>query len=403
MKFSNRALDMSFSSIRKLVPFAEVAKKKGLKVYPLNIGQPDIVTPDTFFEGLSNYKEKIVKYSESEGIISLRETFINNYKKWDIDLSVDDILITQGGSEAVLFSILSTCDPDDEILVAEPFYSNYNSFAKICGAKIVPFLTKIEDNFHLPKKEEILSKISPKTKCILLCNPVNPTGTVYTKEELQMICGIAKENDLFIISDEVYREFVFEGSTFVSMMHFEDVSDRVILVDSISKHYSACGARIGLVATKNHELKMQMLKLCQSRLCASTIEQYAAANLINTMDSYISEVKNQYLDRRDLMFEYLKDIPGVVCSKPEGAIYIFAKLPIDDCDRYAEWVLKDFSHNGATIMVAPGKGFYNTIGAGVNEIRLSYCINKDDISKAMEVLAASLIEYNKYIKINPII
>ncbi|MHC1684487.1 MAG: pyridoxal phosphate-dependent aminotransferase [Clostridiaceae bacterium] len=395
MKFSTRVEKMSFSSIRKLTPFAEEARAKGIKVYPLNIGQPDIVTPDTFFEGIKRYEEKIVKYSESQGILSLRETFINNYKKWNIDLTVDDILITQGGSEAVVFALMSLCNEGDEVIVPEPFYSNYNSFATICGANIVPVLTKIENGFHLPPKEDFISKISDKTKCILISNPVNPTGTVYTKEELRMLADIAKEYDLFIISDEVYREFVFDDNNFVSLMHFEDIQNRVILIDSISKHYSACGARIGLIGTKNTELQQHILKLCQSRLCASTIEQYAASNLINTLDDYISEVKKQYMERRDLMYSCLSNIPGVVCSKPEGAIYIFAKLPIDDGDKFAEWLLRDFSYDNSTVMVAPGKGFYNTPDTGVQEIRFSYCINKDDIKKSMEILEVALREYNK--------
>lgn len=395
MKFSTRVERMNFSSIRKLTPFAEEARSKGIKVYPLNIGQPDIVTPDTFFEGIKRYEEKIVKYSESQGILSLRETFINNYKKWNINLTVDDILITQGGSEAVVFALMSLCNEGDEVIVPEPFYSNYNSFATICGANIVPLMTKIEDGFHLPAKEEIIKKVSDKTKCILISNPVNPTGTVYTKEELRMLADIAKEFDLFIISDEVYREFVFDDKNFFSMLHFEDVKDRVILVDSISKHYSACGARIGLIGTKNIELQQHILKLCQSRLCASTIEQYAASNLINTLDGYICDVKKQYMERRDLMYSCLSNIPGVVCSKPEGAIYIFAKLPIDDCDKFAEWLLKEFSYDNSTVMVAPGKGFYNTPDAGIQEVRFSYCINKEDIKKAMEILEVALKEYNR--------
>lgn len=394
MKLSNRVLNMKFSSVRKLVPLANEARNKGIKVYPLNIGQPDIVTPDTFFEGINNFREKIVKYSDSKGIQSLRENFVNSYKKWNINFDADELLITQGGSEAVSFALLALCDPLDEVLVPEPFYSNYNSFAQISGAKIVPFLTNIENGFHLPKKQDIVKKISSKTKCILISNPVNPTGTVYTHDELRMLADIAKEHDLFIISDEVYREFVFDDETFVSLTHFDDIKDRVILVDSISKHYSACGARIGLIATKNKDLRFELLKLCQSRLCASTIEQFAAANLINTLDSYIKNVKEEYRKRRDLMFKYLSNIPGVICNCPDGAIYMFVKLPVDDTDKFAKWLLTDFNYENSTVMVAPGSGFYTTEGLGKNEIRLSYCINTEDIKNAMEILSIAIKEYN---------
>ncbi|MCY6369188.1 pyridoxal phosphate-dependent aminotransferase [Clostridium ganghwense] len=394
MKISNRVLNMNFSPIRKLVPFANDAKKRGIKVYSMNIGQPNVVTPDSFFQGLTNYNEKIVKYSDSQGISILINSFIESYKNWNIDLSEDEILITQGGSEAILFSLMAICDPGDEVLVPEPFYSNYNSFTKVAGAKIVPFSTKIEHGFHLPPKEEIVKKITDKTRCILFSNPANPTGTIYTHDELKMLADIAKEHDLYLISDEVYRQFVYDDIEYTSCMYIEDVLDRVILVDSISKHYSACGARIGLVASKNKTLINQMLKLCQSRLCVSTIEQCAASNLINTLGSYLEDVKTKYKARRNLMCEYLSKIPGVVFNKPSGAFYILAELPVDDTEKFAEWLLTDYNYENKTVMIAPGSGFYGTDGLGKKEVRLSFCTSIEDIENSMIVLTHALKDYN---------
>ncbi|MCY6485099.1 pyridoxal phosphate-dependent aminotransferase [Clostridium aestuarii] len=394
MKISNRVLDMNFSPIRKLVPLAHNAEKKGIKVYSLNIGQPNVVTPDAFFEGLAKYDEKIVKYSDSQGIDILIDSFIKSYKKWDIELSKDEILITHGGSEAILFALMAICDPGDEVLIPEPFYSNYNSFAKIACAKVVPFLTTIENGFHLPPKEEIVKKITDKTRCILISNPVNPTGTIYTYDELKMLAEIAQEYDLYIISDEVYRQFVYDNIAYTSFMYMHDMLDRIILVDSISKHYSACGARIGLVASKNTKLIKHILKLCQSRLCVSTIEQCAAANLINTLDSYIEDVNTKYKSRRNLMYDYLKRIPGVVCDKPGGAFYMLVKLPVDNTEKFAEWLLTDYSYDNMTIMIAPASGFYATEDLGKNEVRLSFCTNIEDIENGMIVLTHAIEAYN---------
>ncbi|WP_291256859.1 pyridoxal phosphate-dependent aminotransferase [Fusobacterium sp.] len=395
MKISNRALEMNFSPIRKLIPFADEAEKRGIKVYRLNIGQPNIVTPDSFFEGLNNYKEKIVTYSDSKGILKLRESFVKNYKLSGIDIDEEDILITQGGSEAILFVLMAICNEGDEVLIPEPFYSNYSSFSTFAGAKVRAIPTTIENSFHLPTQEEIEKLITPKTRAIMFSNPVNPTGTVYTKEEILMIGEIAKKHNLYIIADEVYRQFVYDNIDYTSIMKMDDLKDRVILVDSISKHYSACGARIGLIASKNHELMNYILKFCQARLCVSTIEQHAAANLINTMDSYLEDVKLKYKSRRDLLFGYLQKIPGVVCSKPEGAFYIFAKLPIDNAEKFAKWLLTDYSYDGKTILIAPGPGFYQTEGRGEQEVRFSFCTNIDDIENAMIVLRRALEEYNK--------
>ncbi|WP_291259078.1 pyridoxal phosphate-dependent aminotransferase [Fusobacterium sp.] len=395
MKISNRALEMNFSPIRKLIPLADEAEKRGIKVYKLNIGQPNIVTPDSFFEGLNNYKEKIVTYSDSKGILKLRESFVKSYKLSGIDIDEEDILITQGGSEAILFVLMAICNEGDEVLIPEPFYSNYSSFSTFAGAKVKAIPTTIENSFHLPTQEEIEKLITPKTRAIMFSNPVNPTGTVYTKEEILMIGEIAKKHNLYIIADEVYRQFVYDNIDYTSIMKMNDLKDRVILVDSISKHYSACGARIGLIASKNHELMNYILKFCQARLCVSTIEQHAAANLINTMDSYLEDVKLKYKSRRDLLFGYLQKIPGIVCSKPEGAFYIFAKLPIDNAEKFAKWLLTDYSYDGKTILIAPGPGFYQTEGMGEQEVRFSFCTNIDDIENAMIVLRRALEEYNK--------
>lgn len=395
MNISNRALEMNFSPIRKLIPLADEAAKKGIKVYKLNIGQPNIVTPDSFFEGLHSYKEKIVTYSDSRGIPQLIESFVKSYKMSGINLEKEDILITQGGSEAILFTLMCICNEGDEVLVPEPFYSNYSSFSIFSGAKVKPIPTCIENNFHLPSKEELESLITPKTKAIMFSNPVNPTGTVYTADEIKMIGELAIKHDLYIIADEVYRQFVYDDIPYTSIMNFENLKDRVVLVDSISKHYSACGARIGLIASKNHELMNYILKFCQARLCVSTIEQHAAANLINTMENYIEDVKMKYKSRRDLLYGYLKRIPGVVCSKPEGAFYIFAKLPVDNAEKFAKWLLTDYSYEGKTLLIAPGPGFYQTEGKGEQEVRFSFCTNVDDIENAMIVLRRALEEYNK--------
>lgn len=395
MKISNRALEMNFSPIRKLIPLADEATKKGIKVYKLNIGQPNIVTPDSFFEGLHSYKEKIVTYSDSRGIPQLIDSFVKSYKMSGIELEKEDILITQGGSEAILFTLMCICNEGDEVLVPEPFYSNYSSFSIFSGARVKPIPTCIENNFHLPTKEELESLITPKAKAIMFSNPVNPTGTVYTAEEIKMIGELAIKYDLYIIADEVYRQFVYDDIPYTSIMNFKELKDRVVLVDSISKHYSACGARIGLIASKNHQLMNYILKFCQARLCVSTIEQHAAANLINTMENYIEDVKLKYKSRRDLLYGYLTRIPGVVCSKPEGAFYIFAKLPVDNAEKFAKWLLTDYSYEGKTLLIAPGPGFYQTQGKGEQEVRFSFCTNVDDIENAMIVLRRALEEYNK--------
>ena len=395
MKFSDRILDMQYSPIRKLVPYADEAMKNGVKVYQLHIGQPDVQTPDSFFEGLQNYKEKIIKYANSRGVFELLDTFSKSYHKMGIDLDVEDLLITHGGSEALMFTLSTICNPGDEVLVPEPYYSNYESFLKAADAKLVPIETKLENNYHLPTKEEIEKLITPKTKAIMFSNPSNPTGTVFTFKEMDMIVEIAEKYDLFIVTDEVYRQFIYDDIEYKSFLTIKEVEDRVILIDSISKHYSACGARIGVIGSKNKEFISLALKLCQARLAVSTIEQYASANLINTIDTYIDEVKLEYKVRRDLLYNHLKEIEGVVCFKPSSSFYILAELPVDNIEKFVMWLLTEFRYENQTLMFAPGPGFYSGTEKGIKEARFSFCTNNlTEIENGMKVLKQALKVYN---------
>jgi len=393
MKFSNRIQKMHYSSIRKLAPFAEAAKKKGIQVYHLNIGQPDIETPSTFIEGINNYHDSVLKYAQSQGIDETINSFRKYYKEWNIDFDYNELLITNGGSEAISLALTAIADDGDEIITPEPFYTNYSGFAQVVGVNVVPFLTKAENGFHLPPKEEIIKYINPKTRAIMISNPGNPTGVVYTKEEIRMLADIAKEHDIFLISDEVYREFVYDNLKYTSALYMEDVQDRIILIDSISKRYSACGARIGLVASKNKELIAQILKICQARLCVPTIEQLATANLVNTPKDYFVKVKAEYEARRNILFEKLSQISGVTCEKPTGAFYVMVKLPIKDSEDFAKWMLTEFNHNNKTVMFAPAEGFYATEGLGKDEIRISYCLNTEALKDAMDIFALGLEKY----------
>lgn len=392
---SSRILKMQASPIRKLAPFSNKAEEKGLKVHYLNIGQPDIETPKIFFKAIKEFDETVLKYSASTGIDETLDSFVKYYKKWNIDFDKEDILVTYGGSEALVFAMTAVADHDDNIIMPEPFYTNYNGFAETAGVNISPFITKAENGFRLPDEEIIENSINSKTRAIVISNPGNPTGVVYTKKEVELLCKIAKKHDLFIITDEVYREFVYDGLKFTSFMHIKGYEDRIILIDSISKRYSACGARIGLVASKNKEVIQNILKLCQSRLCVPTVEQVAVAKLIDVDDSYFTEVKNEYECRRDVVYNALKNMDGVVCEKPTGAFYVIAKLPVDNSEKFIKWLLSDFSINGETIMMAPADGFYATKGLGIDEVRISYCIKQEDLKKAMHILESALIEYNK--------
>ena len=395
MKLSNRINAMQFSPIRKLVPFAEEAKAKGKKVYHLNIGQPDIKTPETFMEAIRNFDEEVIKYANSQGLTEAINSFVQYYREWNYNFEKDEILITNGGSEALIFALIAICNHGDEVIVPEPFYTNYNGFSEFAGVNVVPFTTKAEDGFHFPSKEALVEKITDKTKAIMLSNPGNPTGVVYTEDEIRMLAEVAKEHDLFIISDEVYREFVYDGLKFFSPVFIDEIKDRVIVIDSISKRYSACGARIGLIASKNKELMNQMMKLAQSRLCVPTLEMVGAANLINTPKSYLEEVFVEYQNRRDILYKKLQEIDGVICEKPTGAFYVVVKLPIKSGEDFAKWLLTDFDVDNKTVMVAPAEGFYATEGLGRDEIRISYCLNCEALEDAMDILGKAIVEYKK--------
>lgn len=392
---SKRASEMPASPIRKLVPFAQAAKKRGTKVYHLNIGQPDIKTPDIFFESIRNFSAPVLEYALSQGNLELIESFRDYYKGWGWNFDEDEIIITNGGSEALVIAFSCIGDFGDEVLVPEPFYANYNGFAIQAGMRVKPITTKAECGFHLPSQEEIERLINTKTRAIAISNPGNPTGCIYSREELEMLADIAKKYDLFLIGDEVYREFVYDGLTFTSLMDIAGVSDRVIIIDSISKRYSACGARIGCMASKNKELMHTVLRFAQARLCVPTIEMIGAAKLASTPKSYFAEVNAEYCKRRDIVYAALKAIPGVVCEKPTGAFYVMVKLPIDNADEFAKWMLTDFSLEGATTMVAPGAGFYATPGLGTNEVRIAYVLKEEDLKNAMHILAEGIKAYNR--------
>ncbi len=395
MNLSNRIMKMHESPIRKLLPIADKAKASGKKVYHLNIGQPDIPTPKEFFNAIKNFDEPVLKYAVSHGIPELRQTISNYYHSNNMDYDIDDILITSGGSEALLFSLMALCDENDEILVPEPFYTNYYGFTLPIGVKISPITTNAYDGFRLPSKEKIETLITEKTRAFLISNPGNPTGVLYTDEEINMIAQIAKEHNLFIIADEVYREFIFDNLSYTSFGSIDEITDNVILVDSISKRYSACGARIGYLASKNKILMAQMLKLCQMRLCAPMLEQIGANELYKKSKSYFKSISNEYESRRNVVFNALSNMKGVVCKEPKGAFYTIVKLPIDDANNFAKWILESFDINGETILLAPAEKFYITKGLGKDEVRIAYVLNKNDLQKAMNILKLALDQYPK--------
>ena len=393
MRYSERITTMQSSPIRKLAHIASSAKAKGIKIYHLNIGQPYIKTPKVFFEAVKNFNNEVLEYAVSPGLPELISSLQQYYTTYNMDFESDEILVTNGGSEALLFALMATCDPKDNILVPEPFYSNYNGFSQSINVNITPITTKAEEGFHLPSKEKIQSLITSKTKAILISNPGNPTGTVYTKKELYMISEIAKENDLWIISDEVYREFVYDGLEYTSFGNIKEVEDRVIIIDSVSKIYSACGARIGSIASKDKTLIAEILKLCQGRLCVSTLDQVGSVELYNTPSSYFTEVNNEYKNRRDVLYNELIKVKGVICKKPAGAFYIVAKLPIENAEDFVIWMLTDFNKDGETVMACPAEDFYATPGLGRDEIRLAYVLKEDDLHKAVIILKEGLEKY----------
>lgn len=392
MKISERALGMTTSPIRRLGPYAEAAVKAGKKIYRLNIGQPDIATSPKFMEAIRNFDQKVVAYGNSQGDMNLIKAIQKYYDSWNMHYETKNIFVTNGGSEALELAVFSLCDPGDEILVFEPYYANYTTFAKLASAKVTAVPTSAEDGYRLPDKATVEKYINEKTRAILLTNPGNPTGVVYNKQEMNMIAEIVKKYNIALIADEVYREFVYDG-TYTSFGTYKDLDQNLIMIDSVSKRYSACGARIGCVLSKNDELCAQFMKLCQARLCAPTVEQIGAAALYDTPASYLEEVNKEYKKRRDTIAAGLARIPGLVSSQPKGAFYVMVKFPVDDAEKFAIWMLQDFEKNGETVMIAPGNGFYATPGKGVDEARLAYVLNCEDLERAMELLAAAVKEY----------
>lgn len=392
-KISNKGRMMPESPIRKLVPYADEAKKKGIKVYHLNIGQPDIETPEVALNAIRNFKPKVVEYSHSAGIPSYRKKLVNYYKKHNIDITADEIIIGAGASEAILFAMQTCLDPGDEIIIPEPFYANYNGFAINAGVVVKPIFSSIETGFALPPIADFEKAITPKTKAILICNPNNPTGYLYSKEELETLRDIVKKYDLYFISDEVYREFCYDGKKHYSAMHLKGIENNVILIDSVSKRYSACGVRIGCMISKNKEVMQTALKFAQARLSPPTFGQVAAEAAIDTPDSYFDNVLKEYLARRDVVVESINKINGAFCPNPSGAFYVVARLPIDDSDKFCRWLLEDFEYNNETVMLAPASGFYSTKGRGKDEVRISYVLKVDDLKSSMKCLEEALIVY----------
>ncbi len=390
---SQRAETMPASPIRKLVPFAEDAKRRGVHVYHLNIGQPDIPTPKGMLDAFRNHDISVLAYGHSGGLWAYREGLAKYYQKFDIHVSKEQILVTTAGSEAIIFAMMTAMDPGDEILIPEPFYTNYLGFAVEAGVNVVPLTCKAEEGFRLPSDADIRAKITDKTRAIMICNPNNPTGYVYSLEELQRVRQIVLENDLFFMSDEVYREFVYDGKKHHSVMHLQGIDEQAILLDSISKRYSACGARVGCLVTKNQGILDSALRFGQARLCPPTMEQIAATVALDTPKSYFDEVIGDYLARREVVFEELAKIPGVFAQKPGGAFYTVVKLPVDSAERFCKWLLSDFHDNHETVMLAPAAGFYATPGLGIDEARIAFVLNVKAMKRSMEILGKALKAY----------
>jgi len=384
---------MPESPIRKLVPFAEKAKKSGKKVYHLNIGQPDIKTPELALEAIHDFSDKVVEYSHSAGFESYRKGLANYYQNLGIAINHDDIIVTTGGSEALLFALNTCLDNGDEIIIPEPFYANYNGFSTSSGVKVKPIATSIHDGFALPKIQEFEKLITPNTKAILICNPGNPTGYLYSKEELETLRDIVVKHDLFLIADEVYREFAYDGNVHYSVLKIEGMDEHAIVIDSTSKRYSMCGIRVGCIASKNKELMATAMKFAQARLSPPTFGQIAGEAALKTDVSYFEEVSAEYVSRRDVLVEGLNEIEGVFCPKPTGAFYAIAELPVDNTDKFAQWLLEDFELDGETIMVAPAAGFYATPNTGTKQVRIAYVLNKESLQKSIAILATALKIY----------
>lgn len=394
MEISKRAQRMPSSPIRKLAKYEEQANSKGIKVYRLNIGQPDIPTPECGLEAVRNIKRKTLEYSPSQGYIGLRQELAKYYLKYGIEISPDEIIVTTGGSEAVLFACMSCLNPGDEIIVTEPSYANYMAFAITCGAVVKSVRTNIDEGFRLPAVEKFEEQITPLTKAILICNPNNPTGYLYTPEEMQQIKELVKKHGLFLFSDEVYRDFIYTNEPYISAFHLEGIEENVIMIDSVSKRYSECGIRIGALITKNRQVREAVMKFAQARLSPPLLGQIVAEASIGVPKEYTEKVYEEYISRRNFLVEGLNRIPGVYSPTPMGAFYTMVRLPVDDSEEFCKWCLTDFQYEGQTIMMAPGSGFYTTPGAGKDEVRMAYVLCKEDMAKALTVLEKALEAYN---------
>lgn len=393
LTISDRGREMPASPIRKLAPLADAAKARGIKIYSLNIGQPDLPSPQVAIDAIRNIDRTILEYSPSDGFLRYREKLAGYYRKFDIDVAPEDITVTAGGSEAVLYAFLSTLNPGDEVLIPEPAFANYMSFAITAGAKIRGIRTYIDDGFALPPVEKFEELINEHTKAILICNPNNPTGYLYSKKEMEQIRDLVKKYNLFLFSDEVYREYVYTNSPYISAMHLKGIEDNVILIDSVSKRYSECGIRIGALITKNKEVRATVMKFCQARLSPPLIGQLIAEASLETPPEYFREVYDEYVDRRKCMVDGLNHIPGVYSPIPMGAFYTVARLPVDDSEKFCRWCLSDFDYEGETVFMAPGAGFYSEPGAGHNEVRVAYVLKKEDLKRALFVLSKALEAY----------
>jgi aspartate aminotransferase len=393
---SSRGIGMPESPIRKLVPLANKAKSKGLKVYHLNIGQPDLATPEIALDALRNIDRRVLEYGPSEGLPSFRRKLVDYYRKFKIMVDVDDIIITSGGSEAVNFSFMACLDPGDEIIIPEPAYANYMAFAISCGAVIKTIPSSINDAFALPSFDKFEELITPATKAVMICNPNNPTGYLYTQQEMNRLRDLVKKYDLFLFSDEVYREFCYTGAPYISAFHLDGIEQNVVLVDSVSKRYSECGLRIGALISKNRQVRENVMKWCQARLSPPLIGQIVAEASLDASEEYMLSVYNEYLQRRNFLIDRLNRIPGCYSPIPMGAFYTVAKLPVDDADKFCAWCLSEFSYEGQTIMMAPASGFYTTPGCGKDEVRLAYVLNREELAKALTVLEKALEAYNNF-------
>ena len=390
---SNKGFNMPESPIRKLVPFAENAKRKGKKVYHLNIGQPDIQTPSVALEAIKNFDNNVVEYSHSAGFESYRKGLASYYQSLDIDVSYNDLMVTTGGSEALLFALNSCLDAGDEIIIPEPFYANYNGFSISAGITVKPISTSISNGFALPPIEDFVKLITPKTKAILICNPGNPTGYLYSQEELELLRDVVKKYNLFLFADEVYREFCYDGNSHCSVLSLDGLEKHAVVIDSTSKRYSMCGIRVGCIVSKNPEVINTALKFAQARLSPPTFGQVAGEAALSTPKSYFEDVINEYVSRRDLLVDGLNKIDGVICPKPKGAFYAIAQLPVDNAEKFAQWLLEEFDYQNETLMVAPAAGFYSTEGEGNNQVRIAYVLNQDSLKRAIKCLEQALIQY----------